>query len=294
MANSDRSRASSFTAAAAFAALAFSPSGSAQAADITFAVIGPREYELPVNFKPFDVFVQYGMINNQASTFTNTGRTIDGPGGNLLVGLSKYVHFFTLDALPNVGLAYEVIIPTVRIDVPGTHVGGIGDPLTGPAAWIKPTPESTLGVQSFMQFPVGTREVSNNYYANYSSVFFDYQWPAVSFTGNIGGVFRTDSTTSGAPDVSQGSTFHVNLRWGWKNSTSIEPFIAYDFQSTGVSRFVNTNITAIPANHETALGAGLMFTFSPTTSLTLRYSRGIDGRNVVRTDGGYLKFVYLW
>ncbi len=267
---------------------------SAHAADITFAVIGPHEYELPVNFKPFDVFVQYGEINNQARTFTNSGRTIPGPSGNLLVGLSKYVHFFTIDALPNVGFAYEVIVPEVRIDVPGTHVGGIGDPLTGPAVWIKPTPESTLGFQSFLQFPVGTREVSNNYYANYSSVFFDYQWPALSFTGNIGGVFRTDSSTNGAPDVSQGTTFHVNLRWGWKNDSIIEPFVAYDFQATGVSRFVNTGLTAIPANHENAVGAGLMFKFSPTTSLTLRYSRGIEGKNVVRTDGGYLKFAYIW
>ena len=268
--------------------------GPAHAADVTFAVIGPHEYELPVNFKPFDVFVQYGEINNQGSAFNAAGRSIPGPTGDLLVGLSKYVHFFTIDALPNVGMAYEVIVPEVRIDIPGLGVGGFGDPLTGPAAWIKPTPESTLGIQSFMQFPVGVREVSNHYYANYSSVFFDYQWPAVSFTGNIGGVFRTDSHQTGAPDISQGTTFHVNLRWGWKNETIIEPFVAYDFQATSVSRFVNTGLTAIPASHENAIGAGLMFKFTPATSLTLRYSRAVEGKNVVKTDAGYLKFVYAW
>ena len=36
----------------------------AQASDITFAVIGPQEYNLPVNFaNPFNAFVQYGEYN---------------------------------------------------------------------------------------------------------------------------------------------------------------------------------------------------------------------------------------
>jgi len=39
------------------------PSFSAHASDIPLAIIGPHEYDLPVDFKPFNVLVQYGDGN---------------------------------------------------------------------------------------------------------------------------------------------------------------------------------------------------------------------------------------
>ena len=46
-------------------------SGLAQA-QTTFDVIGPHEYELPVGFEPFNVFVQYAYVqrNNRPSMAT--------------------------------------------------------------------------------------------------------------------------------------------------------------------------------------------------------------------------------
>lgn len=269
-----------------------SASAPAQAADITFAVIGPHEYDLPVNFEPFNVFVQYGEWNSQRRAYDAKGDRVKA-GGDLFVGLSKYVHFFTIDALPNVGLAYEVIVPEVRVDVPGFHEGGIGDPLTGPAIWFKPTANSTLGFQSFLQLPIGGDKVTNDYWANYSSVFYDMQFEHVSVTGNTGFVFRSNRKGAG-PDIDEATTFHTNLRVGWKTGTMFEPFVGVDYQRTGVSKFAGTGVVAIPRSNETALGVGLMVNFTPKISFTARYSRAVDGKNTAQTNGLYGKFVYLW
>jgi hypothetical protein len=282
------------SAAALALVTSFGAAAPAVAADITFAVIGPHEYELPVNFKPFNVFVQYGQWNNQSKAYDASGKRVDGSGGDLFVGLSKYVYFWTFDAIPDVGFAYEIIVPEVRIDVPGFHEGGVGDPLTGPAVWFKPNANSTIGFQSFLQIPIGGDKVTNDYWANYSSLFYDYQWEHFSFTGNTGFVFRTDRKASGLPDIDQATTFHTNVRFGWKASTMFEPFVGVDYQRTGTSRFTTSNAVAIPSSNETALGVGLMVNFSPKTSLTVRYSHAVDGKNTTKTNGVYGKYVLVW
>ena len=166
-------------AAAAVLGLAATP---ARADHITFAVIGPHEYDLPVDFQPFNVFVQYGDNNVGNLAFNNYGGIVHGNDDNSFVGLSKYVFFWCFPNITNIGFAYEVITPEVGVTGPGTGEGvrGIGDTLTGPAMWFKPTPNSTLGVQNFLQVPVGMPRVTNGYWADYASIFFDAQWPMVS------------------------------------------------------------------------------------------------------------------
>jgi len=266
----------------------------ARASDITFAVIGPHEYELPVNFQPFNVFVQYGEYNSQSQAYNGNGHLGSIASSNLYVGLSKYVRFWTFDGIPNVGFAYEIIVPEVRIDQRGGGVGGIGDPLTGPALWFKPNAQSTFGFQTFMQVPIGASDVSNHYWANYSSFLFDYQFERVSFTGDAGVVFRSQYNMAGNPSVNEGTTGHVNLRWGYKNTSMFEPFVGFDWQSTSASHFAQTRLVAAPYSQEAALGAGVMATISKSTSLTLRYSHDVEGVNAVATNAAYLKFVAIW
>lgn len=81
------------------AAAGFGPAP-AQAANITFAVIGPHEYELPVNFDPFNVFVQYGLQNYASQAYDNSGGLVRGSKQSLFVGLSKYVYFWTSRRFP--------------------------------------------------------------------------------------------------------------------------------------------------------------------------------------------------
>ncbi len=280
---------------AAAAAIGFAATP-ALADNITFAVIGPHEYDLPVDFKPFNVFVQYGENNIGSQAYNNYGGTIAGSKQNQFVGLSKYVFFWCFPGIKDIGFAYEVITPEVGVTGPGTGNGvrGIGDTLTGPAMWFKPTPNSTLGVQNFLQLPIGMPRVTNGYWANYASIFFDAQWPMVSLTGNLGAVTRSMQQLPYAPEAVAGTTFHFNARLGWVNPTIFEPFLAVDWQTQSSAYQVENGLVLAPHSEETALGAGVMFKFSPTMSLTVRYSHAVQGRNVDLTNAGYFKLAYVW
>ena len=179
----------------------------ALADNITFAVIGPHEYDLPVDFKPFNVVVQYGENNTGNRAFNGYGNSVPGNYQNQFVGLSKYVFFWCFPGINDIGFAYEVITPEVGVTGPGTGSGvrGIADTLTGPAMWIKPTPNTTLGVQNFLQVPIGMQSVTNGYWANYASIFFDAQWPVASLTGNLGAVTRSIQQLPGLPEAVAGT-----------------------------------------------------------------------------------------
>lgn len=278
------------------AVMAIAAAPSAQAEDITFAVIGPHEYELPVNFQPFNVFVQYGEFNGTSKQFDSSGHITNMPQQSLTEGLSKYVHFWTFAELPGIGFAYEVIVPEVSIGTSGgANISGFGDTLTGPAVWFKPSADSTIGFQSFFTAPIGTSQVTNHYFSNYSSIFYDYQAKAFDITGNTGAVFRTDQRGDGLVSIGEGTTFHTNLRVGLKTGTMIEPFAAIDFQTTSSSTVRATGITVPYSNSsDLALGGGLVFTLDPKINVTLRYSRSVAGINTPLTNAGYLKFVYLF
>ncbi len=268
----------------------------ANANDITFAVIGPHEYDLPVNFKPFNVFVQYGEFNSTSQMFNSSGHVVHAPQQDLVEGLSKYVYFWTFAEIPNIGFAYEIIVPEVRIATKGSpDAAGVADPLTGPAVWFKPTANSTIGFQTFFQVPIGMSEVTNHYMDNNSSIFYDYQGDNFDITGNTGGVFRTDRHGGGLTPLREGTTFFSDLRVGYKNTSPIEPFAAADFAVTTGSKDLNTGLI-VPAsnNRDFALGAGAVMTFTPAANLTLRYSRSVAGANTYLTNAAYLKFVYLF
>lgn len=266
---------------------------SSHANNITFAVIAPHEYELPVNYDDFSVFVQYNQINSSSKFYNNNGNLVDNPGGrqNMYVGLSKYVYFTTFDALPGVGWAFEAIVPEVRIDLKNANnPSGVGDPIFGFATWIKPTPNSTLGVQSFLQPPIGSREVTNNYWNNLSSVLFDIQFEKISFVGDVGGVFAF-SEEKRLGSFRPGDSFHTNLRWGYKfddKSIPFEPYVAFDFQSDGTDRFAGSRV-ANSAGRDLSLGGGVVWKINDQYSIAAHYSRSVDGRNVVPTNAVYFR-----
>lgn len=268
----------------------------AVANDIPFAVIGPQEYNLPVNFpQPFNVVVQYGEFNNTNQAWGPSGGLYRTPTYSLFEGLSKYVRFWTIDGVPNIGFAYQVIVPEVMVTGPaGFSVRGIADPLTGPVAYFKPTPNSTIGVEPLVGIPIGESQISNHYWEFLPVVFYDFQADPFSFTGQSGAILRSIQTAPDTPRVNQGTTFFTSLRLGWKATKFWEPFLAFDWQTTSAAKYAYIGGEAAPANAETALGVGVMAHFSPVASLTLRYSRGVEGYNTSLTNAGYLKFAYVW
>lgn len=269
---------------------------SAHAADITLGIIGPHEYDLPVDFKPFNVLVQYGDGNAAGNSYNSTGQRQARGGSHTWAGMTKYVHFRSFEAIPHVGFAFELIQSESYTLANGTDYGGLGPTIVGPAAWFKPNAHSTLGIQTFMQTPVGTRDATSpNYWSNISSIIFDYEWKHFSFDGDIGTVTGSTKHVKNQHSYAPGVVFYSNLRFSWKATSRIEPFLAFDWQNVN-GTYDNTARQYMDnsSSREVAMGPGLMFTLSKSVSVTARYSHSLEGRNTPETNAYYMKFVYAW
>lgn len=268
----------------------------AQAADIPLAIIGPHEYDLPVDFKPFNVLVQYGDGNAAGLSYNSQGARKPVGGSHTWAGMTKYVHFRSFDAIPHVGFAFEVIQTESYTLANGTNYGGLGGTISGPAVWFKPNKNSTFGIQTFLQTPSGTRDsLATHYWSNLSSFMFDYEWKHFSFDGDLGAIVNMTKHVDGQHSYKPGTTFHSNLRFSWKAHRVVEPFLAFDWQNTAATRDRTVqNWIDNSSSREVAMGVGAMFTLTRSISLTTRYSHSVEGRNTPETNAYYMKFVYLW
>ncbi|PYD62751.1 hypothetical protein CFR72_10820 [Gluconacetobacter entanii] len=269
---------------------------SARAADVTLGIIGPHEYDLPVDFKPFNVLVQYGDGNAAGSSYNSDGQRHANGGSHTWAGMTKYVHFRSFAAIPHVGFAFELIQTESYSLANGTNYGGLGPTIVGPAAWFKPNRHSTFGIQTFMQTAVGTRDATSpNYWSNISSFIFDYEWKHFSFDGDAGTVAGAAKHQKGQHSYNPGVVFYTNLRFSWKATHLFEPFLALDCQNVK-GTYDNTARQYLDDSNsrEITLGAGVMFNISQHLSFTTRYSHSVDGRNVPESNAYYVKFVYLW
>jgi len=265
-------------------------SASPSQAQTTFDVIGPKEYDLPVDFDPFNVFVQYAYVQNNAHFWDAGGNKVAGSGSQQIVGLSKYVRFWTPNFNRNIGLAAEVIQPEIAVrdhnnpDPDLRQISGFGDTITGFAGWYKPSERSTLGIQSFLQIPWGDKDVSDTNWKNYTSLFYYTEFGGgFDFTGNTGVVFQG----SRANNVSPGTIYHTNNRWGYRATNWLEPFLALDWE------YIESG-TNFPKSWALDGGLGLMLWLYGDNSITLRYSTSLAGVNHSYNDSWNLRFIYLW
>lgn len=268
----------------------------AMAADVTLGIIGPHEYDLPVDFKPFNVLVQYGDGNVAGNSYNGLGQRTPTGGSHTWSGMTKYVHFRSFDAIPHMGFAFELIQTESFTLANGKNYGGLGPTIVGPAAWFKPNAHSTFGFQTFMQTPDGTREaLSPGYWSNISSFIFDYEWKHFSFDGDAGTVVGSTKHRKGEHSYSPGVVFYTNLRFSWKATRLLEPFFALDWQNvTGTYDQTLRRDIADSSSRETTLGVGMMFNIAPNVSFTTRYSHSVEGRRTPETNAYYIKFLYLW
>ncbi|WP_019086728.1 transporter [Komagataeibacter europaeus] len=268
----------------------------AHAADVTLGIIGPHEYDLPVDFKPFNVLVQYGDGNAAGNSYNSLGQRKPGGGSHTWSGMTKYVHFRSFDAIPHVGFAFELIQTESYNLADGTNYGGLSPTIVGPAAWFKPNRHSTFGIQTFMQTAVGTRDATSpNYWSNISSFIFDYEWKHFSFDGDAGTVAGAAKHVKGGHTYSPGVVFYTNLRFSWKATRLFEPFFALDWQNVkGTYDRTAGQYLDDSNSREITLGLGAMFNITKHVSFTTRYSHSVDGRNIPESNAYYVKFVYLW
>ena len=259
--------------------------GSQAFAQTTFDVIGPGEYNLPVDFEPFNVFVQYATVQDNDKVRDANGDKVDGPGTQVLSGLSKYVRFWSPEGNRSIGLAYEIIVPEIGIrdTDAGTYTGGIGDPLTGFAVWYKPSDGSTFGLQSFMQVPVGNSSVSDTNWKNLTSFLWNWRFGKVQIDGDAGVVWQ-DNRTDG---VRPGLTVHTNNRFGYRITQFLEPFLALDYEQTESN-------DGLPESWAFDGGLGVVLHTFSNQSIALRYSTTLDGESHAQNDSLNVKYAYVW
>jgi hypothetical protein len=267
--------------------------GTATASDVTFGVIGAQEYNLPVDYRPFNVVATYGEFNHGDKTYDRNGRLRDDPDVDLFVSLTKIVRFFKIDAVSDVGFAVEYVQPVVHVGAVGPDHTGFGDPLFGGLAWIKPTAKTTLGFQSLVSVPIGSGSIGSHSWSNLSSIFYDLQGKRFALSGDAGIIVRGDRHDRGDPRINQGSSYHVNLRPSVKTGTPIEPYLAFDWQSNGWSDIAG-EASRIPGGHDTSIGVGALWALDKRQSFKAHYSRSVDGKNTARTNALYISFVKLF
>ncbi|MCK9383798.1 MAG: transporter [Nevskia sp.] len=277
-------------AAAAVALTGLAATPNAAALGITLDVITPGEYALPVDFKPFNVFVQYATLGTTRKDFDAGGNRVDANGDQTIVGLSKYVRFWTFDGLPKVGFAYEVILPEVGLRNPETRTraGGIGDPLTGFAVWFKPTSNATFGLQNFLSVPVGNAAVGGgDAWADLASFLWTVKFGpgnAGDYTADAGAVFTGKAASTGR---TPGTILHTNQRIGYNVTSWLQPFIGADYQ-------YQAGRNGAPSNHALDADVGLSFFTFKNQSIAVKYSFGVEGKNFPVTNTLEVKYVYSW
>ncbi len=273
----------------ALAAVALCTVAGVSQAQITRGFIGAHEYALPdpKGMKPWNVFVEY-------TTLQTTDKAWDGSGDKAVVGktetlvsLSKFVHFWEL--VPDVGIAMELIVPKVGVrDLGGAGAGsvsGIADPIVGPAFWIKPAPNWTLGTDlALLQVPLGDKNVGGGKRWNaIVSVFWDGQFGDLNWTGNIGSALSTKNDDGSRP----GTPLYVNNRLGYRLSPLVEPYVGLDYEKVQARG-------AAPANHELGAAFGAMFYALDKGHISVHYQRGLKGENRPVSNNLNLRFAYVF
>lgn len=268
------------------AVIALSVIASSAQAQISRGFIAPHEYALPVGFDPFNVFVEYATLQRTKDIWNANGDKVGGSDTDVLVALSKYVHFWTPASNPNIGLAWEIIVPKVgvRDKAARTSTGGIADPLTGFAVWYKPRDNMTLGLDAFIQVPIGDKDVGGGDRWNViSAIIFDAQFGKINYTGNLGVNLPGASAQGPRP----GKLWHMNNRLGYRATDLIEPYVGLDYERQEAR-------SGLPKNHETAAAIGVMFHTYKHSSIAVHYQKGIDGESRPLSNNLNLRFVYSW
>jgi len=261
-------------------------------AQVTFDVIGPREYEMPVGLEqPVNTFVEYASYQDNQRIFNrNADRTrIGASGSRAFVGQSKYVRFWSPANSPDIGQAMVVIVPAVSIrnsraiNLNDRHNSGIADPILGYVLYKAFTENLILGVQTYLQIPVGTDEVSDTNWKNLSSGFWNWQVGDFAWSGDLGFVWQSRRDDNIRP----GMSLHGNHRFSWRLNPRLEPFLALDHEHS----------RAYPGRRSARVldgGVGLAVNTYDNQAIAFRYSQSLRGRDHSVADAFHVKYAISW
>lgn len=261
---------------------------SASFAETSRGFIGPLEYQLPSNLsKPINILVQYGFVDRAHEQWNAAGDKIGGPDVRINAGLTKYVHAWTLESNPNVGVGWEAIAPLVSVQNNSTRTtaSGLADPIVGGFAWYKPTKDTTIGTDFLVQAPVGSNSIGGgDRWRIIQSVFGAVQSGALNYTADLVWDWPGRSTST---DLKAATTWSTHHRVGYSVTPLLLPYIGLDYERQKAKN-------GQPSNHEAVANLGMMFTFTPSCTLAVHYGRGFKGENRSLTDSINARFVYAW
>lgn len=267
------------------------------AAGFPYGIIAPHEFNLPVDYEPFNAFVQYGLFNNNR-------RGYDGlkDSSSTLLSLSKYARFFKIDALPNVGFLWEVLLPAVSV-IGDDGNTGFADPQVGVLAWVRPIPNLMTGLEWWLQLPFGDNEFSDHAIDNIFSFVWDYQCGKFNFGGVTGITVMGDYRHAGW-NYERGESLHASIRFAYEFARNIEPWVGLDYQTSskgkakkdfgGYLHKVNKGDTVYRSYNELAASVGLHFQFTSNLLGDVFYMRGFEGSNTLKTDAVHMKLAYVF
>lgn len=265
----------------------------------TYSVISPSEFNLPVPEpgKGIGFFFQNAIYTDDTERYDDDGNKVDNPGAdNTVVGISRFGRVFSLEATPNVGYFWEVLIPEVHVDLAGHNddsVSGIADPLVAFTTFTRPTDNFLIGLENFFTAPIGDNELSFDYYSYQPNVIFDYQsQTGFGIDGLVGFAFKTTNDSNGADP---GTDFYVDLRFRYKLNDWITPAVSYDYQRTwGQNGPDAGGNKSVKDSYQHIVGGGAQFTVTDSIYGSLAYRIGVDGQNMTRVNGPYARFVALF
>lgn len=264
----------------------------AAAAGIPSAVIGPHEYDLPLDFTPIGEVEIYGSVNSNEQAYASNGDQTKGPDGVSTLLLPKFAYLAPLGR--HLGYELEALVPVEQIVGPHPQPLGVGDPIFTPVLWFKPTGATTLGADLLIQPAWGQSRDSSHNLVLTPTLLYDANWRGFNFDGDIGLSLPSghDHEIDGIRNPA--NTVFANLRLAYRVVPGWEPFLSTDWQSTGHGHNDAGLSVADSNSRELALGAGVMWSPSSASSVMVNYSHTVSGANVVQTNALYFHYVYAW
>lgn len=288
-------------AVAVFAVLGFSQG--ALAANPTYAIVSPSEWNLPITPSTF-FFFQTGIVQVNNEAYDLNGDKYDLATNHLVAGISRFGQLFSFKSMPNTGFFWEVLVPEISVYGHGNSVSGIGDPLLDLSVYWKPSPQSTVGFQNIVATTFGNTDLSAHFWEYMPSLFGDVNFGKWELDGTIGAGFPSDRNYGGTTtDIGNMYFFQGSLLF--HATDKFAPFINFNYQKNKASRDKYTGelepgaapvFTCVEpgACHESDVGGGIKWTWSATQWFTIWYMAGVSGENTVRTNAVVFRFVNIF
>ena len=261
-----------------------------RAGTIPYSVIGSNEFNLPVKYEPFNVWLSYNVYRDEGKTWAGT----DSTSRDSLMTINKFAHFFKVDALPDVGFLWEAVAGLGHFSSKShDSSSGFLDPSTGVLAWIKPTPDLTTGLEYFIYLPFGNSDLSGHSLDHSVALVGNYNHGNLMLDADVGVKIRGDYR-HGGKHYEQGETLFANLVATYKVFKLLQPMGKLDFQTTGGGKDKDTGLELRDSQRELALGIGNHFNLTDKLSGDIWYSHGVTGNNVNKTNSALMRLVYVF